>query len=157
MKREFPVFGFLGHHRVRGVIDEIAELSDSQEEQGKTERSPRKQKIKVMRRKKFGISDLKTRVEATLPEERRTRAARIQLSVYYQLLSAMVDGTVDMNRLYSELELDCSRCFGGRFVSEAGDLYADKGITLDVLHNNNCLDVWVLFCVWANFRNYGVS
>jgi len=98
------VFGFLGNHRVRGVIDEIAELPDPQAEHGPADKSPRKNKLKVMRRKRFGISDLKTRVEATLPEDRRTRAARMQLSVYHQLLSAMVDGDVDMNRLYTELD-----------------------------------------------------
>lgn len=130
-------------HLVLGVIDEISQLPESQGEHG-----PMDIFVNVPRKKKFGISDVKTRVNSSLPRDRNSRAAAMQLSVYYRLLSVMVDGTVDVTRLYCELGLDSQLCFSDAFLVEAGTTYSDIGVLeFDVLLENNCLDVWVHVCL----------
>jgi len=133
----------LEDHLVLGVIDEIYQLPESQGEHG-----PMDIFVSVARKKKFGISDVKTRVNSSLPRDRNSRAAEMQLSVYYRLLAVMVDGTVDMKRLYSELGLDSQVCFSDAFLVEAGTTYSDIGVLgFDVLLENNCLDVWLQVCL----------
>lgn len=111
--------------------------------------------VTVMRKRNLVISDVKTRVGSTMPNERNSRAARMQLSLYHELLSNMINGNVDMKSLFTELRLDSGVCFSDGFLAEAGMAYSDAGIiTFDMLLENNNLDVQSPPGE-ANARNYG--
>ncbi len=98
--------------------------------------------VTVTRKKKLIISDVKTRVNSSLPKVRDSRASEMQLSIYYQLFLNMIDGTVDMSQVYSELTLDSEGLFSDGFLAEAGMSYSDSGVlTFDMLVENNNLNV----------------
>ena len=70
----------------------------------------------------------------------------MQLSLYHQLLSEMVDGNTDIGRIFRELKLDSEIVFGDGFLSEAGETYSGAGIlTFDQLLENNTLTVLSLW------------
>ena len=141
-KMEFPVFGFLNDRLVTGIIDQIAQLPEFQGEQG-----PMDIFVGMPRKQKYGISDVKTRVIMALPRDRNSRAAEMQLCIYYRLLSVMIDGLVDMSRLYSERSLHSKVCFSDGFLLEVGNLYSDSGIlSFEALQENNCLEVRISVC-----------
>ena len=110
-------------------------------------REPSKQRpmdafVTMTRKNKLIISDIKTRVSSSLPKIRNSRAAEMQLSLYHQLLSNMINGVVDMSRIYSEMTLDAERGFSDGFLAEAGMSYSDAGVlTFDMLFKNNNLNV----------------
>jgi hypothetical protein len=98
--------------------------------------------VTVVRKRKLIISDVKTRVGMSMPNERNSRAARMQLSLYHQLLSRMTDGSVDMKSLFTQLRLDPGACFSDGFMVEAGMAYSSVGImTFDMIMENNNLGV----------------
>lgn len=100
----------------------------------------------MTRKNELIISDVKTRVSPSLPKVRNSRAPEMQLSLYYQLLSNMIDGVVDMTRIHSEMTLDAEKCFSDGFLVEAGMSYSDAGVvTFDMLLENNNLNV--LLCL----------
>lgn len=120
-----------------GIIDQIAFEPEMPFEQ-----RPMEAFLTVMRKRKLIISDVKTRVRSTMPNERSSRAARMQLSLYHRLLSNMIDGSVDMKSLFAELRLDSNVFFSDGFLAEAGTAYSEAGIlTFDMLLENNNLDV----------------
>jgi Exonuclease V - a 5' deoxyribonuclease len=99
----------------------------------------------VTRKKRLIISDVKTRVNPSLPRIRHSRPSEMQLSLYYQLLLNMIDGIVDISRLFSELKLDTDLCFSDGFLAEAGELYSAAGVlSFDLLMENNTLNVFTL-------------
>lgn len=72
------------------------------------------------------------------------RGPEMQLSLYHQLVSNMVNGKVDIGRLYSELELDAEGLFSDGFLAEAGNMYSNAELMdFDTLLENNTLDVRV--------------
>jgi hypothetical protein len=93
-------------------------------------------------KRKLIISDVKTRVNFSLPQERNSRSYEMQLSLYHQLLSDMVDGNIDMPTFFKALKLDPDAVFGDGFLAEAGEAYSGAGIlTFDQLLENNTLNV----------------
>jgi Exonuclease V - a 5' deoxyribonuclease len=98
--------------------------------------------VTMTRKNPLIISDVKTRVSPSLPKVRNSRASEMQLSLYHQLLSNMIDGVVEMSRVHSEMTLDAERCFSDGFLAEAGMSYSDAGVaTFDILLENNNLNV----------------
>jgi hypothetical protein len=98
--------------------------------------------ITVERRKTVIISDLKTRVNSSLPNNRQSRASEMQLSIYHQLLSNLINGTINISRVYADLQLDPENCFSDGFLVEAGTTYVDAGIlSFDLVLENNNLNV----------------
>lgn len=94
------------------------------------------------KRRKLVISDVKTRVALSLPMERHVRSYEMQLSLYHRLLSDMVDGTLDISRLFVALKLDPDVVFGDGFLAEAGEAYSGAGIlSFDQLLENSTLHV----------------
>ena len=92
--------------------------------------------------RKIIISDVKTRVHSSLPGVRNTRATEIQLSLYRQLLSSLIDGSLDISRLFTMLKLDPDASFSDGFLAEAGETFAQTGvISFDDLMKNNTLNV----------------
>jgi Exonuclease V - a 5' deoxyribonuclease len=85
---------------------------------------------------KLVISDTKTRVHTSIPSARTSRAAEMQLSLYHQLLSAMIDGTVEIARLFSHLALDVDAVFSDAFLVEIADVYICKIDISDILAGN---------------------
>jgi len=66
----------------------------------------------------------------------------MQLGLYYQLLLNMIDGVVDMPRVYDTLELDSECVFSDGFLEEAGMSYAAAGVlSFDLLLEHNTLSV----------------
>lgn len=112
--------------------------------------------ITIERKRKLIISDLKTRVNSSLPKPHHSRTSEMQLSVYHQLFSRMIDGDMDINQFYSALSLDSEEVFSDGFLVEAGTSYANAGIlTFDMLLENNNLNV-SLNSTFAYYRNFGV-
>jgi hypothetical protein len=98
--------------------------------------------VSVMRKKKIILSDVKTRVTSSLPKARHLRGPEMQLSLYHQLVSGMIDGKVDIRRLYSSLALDAEGLFSDGFLAEAGMSYSAAGVmSIDTFLGNNNLDV----------------
>jgi len=112
--------------------------------------------VTVKRRRKLLISDVKTRVGSRMPNERASHAARMQLSLYHQLLSKMINGNVDMNSFLTELRLDSDVCFSDEFLVESETAYSAGGlITFDTIIENNNLTVTSPSVHQAYPRNYG--
>jgi Exonuclease V - a 5' deoxyribonuclease len=81
----------------------------------------------------------------------------MQLSLYHQLLSEMVNGNVDTTRIYRELKLDSESVFGDGFLVEVGETYSRAGIlSFDELLDNNTLTV-LSYEPEADPRNSGNS
>ena len=100
--------------------------------------------VNIMRPTKVRISDVKTRVNSSLPRSRRT--AEMQLSLYHQLLANMIDGKVDFNMVCSALDLDPDNFFSDGFLVEVGASYSDAGILpFEALLENNTLNVCLHF------------
>jgi len=98
--------------------------------------------VKGIRKNKLIISDVKTRVNLSLPKVRDSRASEMQLSIYHQLFLNMIDDIVNMSRVYSELRLNSEGLFSDGFLAEAGMSYSDAGVlTFDTLLENNNLNV----------------
>ena len=98
--------------------------------------------VTIARKRRLIISDVKTRVGTTVPNERNSRAARMQVSLYHRLLGNMIDGSVDMMALLTTLGLDCGVCFSDAFLVEAGMAYSSAGIMdFETLLENNNLTV----------------
>jgi len=77
----------------------------------------------------------------------------MQLSLYHQLLSKMIHGTVDMTSFFAELRLDSDVCFSDEFLVEA---YSAAGLmTFDTVIENNNLTVTSPSVHQAYSRNYG--
>src|SRR5215472_13139598 len=93
------------------MIDQIADVWEISEE------GPMDAFVNV-RRRTYVISEIKTRVNASMPKLRQLRPSEIQLSLYYKLLSEMIDGIVDINRLFLDLELDPNVGFSDGFLAE---------------------------------------
>jgi Exonuclease V - a 5' deoxyribonuclease len=130
------VFGHVKGHLVNGVIDQIADVPLVIEE------GPLDNFVNIERKQNLVISDVKTRVTATLPNFRQSRSSEVQLGVYYMLLSNMIDGLLDVNRVFSELELKPHVVFSDPFLMEAGEVYTVAGVlTFDSLLEHNTLDV----------------
>jgi hypothetical protein len=133
------VFGFIEDHLVTGMIDQIAQEPDL------FPKEPRPMDAFVTfkpKARKLILSDVKTRVHSSLPGLRNTRATEIQLSLYHQLLSSMIDGTIDVPRIFVALKLKAAEVLSDGFLVEAGCAFADAGIiTFDVLIKNNTLNV----------------
>jgi hypothetical protein len=137
LKREFPVFGFVEDHLVIGIIDQIAYRED--EPSGPL---PMDAFITIIKKRNLVISDVKTRVNASLPNSRQSRPAELQLSLYHQLISDMVNGAVDVGRVYTGLSLDGDTPFTDGFLAEAAQSYSTAGvIAFDTLLENNSLNV----------------
>ena len=131
------MFGFVRNHLVVGIIDQIA-----YEEEQPSGEQPMDAFVTVTRKRELVLSDVKTRVNLSLPSARQTRAAEIQLSLYHIMLSAMIDGTVDTEQLYTGLSLDADTPFTDGFLAEAGQSYSVAGvIAFDDLVENNTLNV----------------
>ena len=112
--------------------------------------------VTVDRKKKVYISDLKTRVNPSLPKVRHSRASEMQLSLYHKLLMNMIDGIVDISRFYSELSLDSEICFSDGFLVEAVTSYSDVGgLTFDMILENNNLNVRPRYHITYD-RNFGM-
>lgn len=98
--------------------------------------------VTVDRKQRVMISDLKTRVNSSLPRVRHSRASEMQLNLYYQLLSNMINGIVDIKKVYAELTLDSEAVFSDGFLVEVGSTYADGGVlTFEMVLKNNNLNV----------------
>jgi len=70
----------------------------------------------------------------------------MQLSLYHQLLSDMVEGNIDIGGIFRELKLDSEIVFGDGFLAEAGETFSGAGIlTFDQLLANNTLTVLSLW------------
>jgi len=66
----------------------------------------------------------------------------MQLSLYHQLLSSMIHGTVDISRLCGGLQLNADAVFSDGFLAEAGQSFSEAGIiSFDVMLANNTLRV----------------
>jgi Exonuclease V - a 5' deoxyribonuclease len=112
--------------------------------------------VTVERKRKLFISDLKTRVNPSLPKVRHSRASEMQISLYHKLLTNMIDGGVDMSRFYSELSLNSEGCFSDGFLVEAVTCYSDVGgLTFDMILENNNLNARPRYCSTYN-RNFGM-
>lgn len=137
---------------VIGIIDQIA-----YEHETPTEQRPMDAFVNVIKKKKIAISDVKTRVNLSFPKDRDSRGYEMQLSIYYQLLLNMIDGAMDMARIYEILGLDSESVFSDGFLAEAGISYAAAGVlTFDLLLEHSTLSVF-LPRVLSNARNYGNS
>jgi len=113
--------------------------------------------VTVTKKKKIAISDVKTRVNLSFPKERDSRGYEMQLGLYYQLLLNMIDGVVDMTKVYGVLGLDSDCVFSDGFLAEAGMSYADAGVlTFDLLLEHKTLSVPTLSHP-SNHRNCGNS
>jgi Exonuclease V - a 5' deoxyribonuclease len=98
--------------------------------------------VTMARKQRLIISDVKTRVGTTMPNEQNSRAARMQVSLYHRLLDDMIDGSVGMTALFTALGLDSGICFSDAFLVEAGMAYSAAGIMdFDTLMENNNLTV----------------
>jgi exonuclease V len=104
--------------------------------------------VDLKRKSHIVISDVKTRVNSSLPRARDSRGSEMQLSLYHRILSNMIDGVVDMNRLYSELSLDPESVLSDGFLAEAGTSYSAAGILpFEMLLENNTLNVRFLLTI----------
>ena len=123
---------------MNGIIDQI-----TQEPEIPIEQRPMDAFVSLVpKMRKVVISDVKTRVTPSMPKERNARSYEIQLSLYHQLLSNMVDGNIDISRMFLALKLDPDVVFGDGFLAEAGEAYSGTGIlTFDQLLENNTLNV----------------
>ena len=91
---------------------------------------------------KIFISDLKTRATSSMPRLINSRGTEMQLSLYHQLLSSMIHGTVDISRLCGGLQLNADAVFSDGFLAEAGQSFSEAGIiSFDVMLANNTLRV----------------
>jgi exonuclease V len=137
LKREFPVFGFVEDHLVVGIVDQIAYHEDEP-----TGPLPMDAFITIIKKRSLVISDVKTRVNASLPNSRQSRPAELQLSLYHQLISDMINGDVDVGRVYPGLSLNGDTPFTDGFLAEAAQSYSTAGvIAFDTLLENNTLNV----------------
>jgi exonuclease V len=90
--------------------------------------------------KNLVISDVKTRVNSSIPPSRISRAAEMQLSLYHELLAGMIDCTVDMARFLGDLGLDRDVVFSDAFLAEIAEVYTDQ-IDLEKILESNTLHV----------------
>jgi Exonuclease V - a 5' deoxyribonuclease len=124
-------------HPVMGVIDQIA-----LEPEVPLEQRPMDAFVTIAKKRRLIISDVKTRVGTTVPNERNSRAAKMQVSLYHRMLSEMIDGSVDTTTLFTALGLDSGACFSDAFLVEAGMTYSATGIMdFETLLENNNLTV----------------
>jgi hypothetical protein len=121
-------------HPVMGVIDQIA-----LEPEAPLEQRPMDAFVTMTKNRRLIISDVKTRVGTTMPNERNSRAAKMQVSLYHRMLRDMIDGSVDITTLLTALGLDVGACFSDAFLVEAGMTYSATGIMdfESLLENNN--------------------
>jgi hypothetical protein len=92
---------------------------------------------------KLVISDVKTRVGTSLPKIRDSRPNEMQLSLYHEILSEMIDGKIDMERVFVELGLKPENGFSDGFLAEAAQTYSAAGtLSFEALLENNTLNVW---------------
>jgi hypothetical protein len=92
---------------------------------------------------KLVISDVKTRVGTSLPKIRDSRPNEMQLSLYHEILSEMIDGKIDMERVFVELGLKPEKGFSDGFLAEAAQTYSAAGtLSFEALLESNTLNVW---------------
>jgi hypothetical protein len=66
----------------------------------------------------------------------------MQLSLYHQLFSEMIDGKTDMERVFVELGLNPENGFSDGFLAEAAETYSATGtLSFEALLENNTLNV----------------
>jgi hypothetical protein len=129
--------GIIEGHLVTGIIDQITKEPEDTEET-----RPMDAFVGVVRKQTLVISDVKTRVSTSLPSMRNSRPNEMQLSLYHQMFSAMIEGSVDMQRVFEELKLNPDIGFSDGFLAEAAETYSAAGVlSFDALLENNTLNV----------------
>jgi hypothetical protein len=124
-------------HPVMGVIDQIA-----LDPEAPLEQRPMDAFVTIAKKRRLIISDVKTRVGTTVPNERNSRAAKMQVSLYHRMLGDMIAGSVDITTLFTALGLDSEARFSDAFLVEAGMTYSAAGIMdFETLLENNNLTV----------------
>ncbi|KAI9674106.1 MAG: hypothetical protein M1817_001924 [Caeruleum heppii] len=74
---------------------------------------------------KIYLSDLKTRASRSLPGQTSFSPTMMQLMLYHQLLSNLIDGRFDPDTLFSRYELDAERPFSTGVVEQIRSLHSD--------------------------------
>jgi Exonuclease V - a 5' deoxyribonuclease len=109
-----------------------------------------------MKKGELKLSDVKTRRTFTIPLPRNSRGYEMQLCLYYRILSNMLDGTVDMSRIYVDKGLNSNAVFSDEFLVEVGQLYSVADVLpFDDILENNTLNVRHFFLL-TNDRNYSL-
>ena len=83
--------------------------------------------VNLDRKRKIVLSDVKTRVNSSIPKIQDSRGAEMQLRLYHLILSNMIEG-IDICRLCSELKLDPNGLLSDGFLAEAGAVFSSAGI-----------------------------
>ena len=131
--------GIIEGHLVTGIIDQI-----TKEPEDPLETRPMDVFVGIIRKQTLVISDVKTRVGTSLPNLRNSRPNEMQLSLYHQMLFAMIEGSVDMERVFEELKLNPDIGFSDGFLAEAAETYSAAGVlSFDALLEHNTLNVIV--------------
>jgi hypothetical protein len=129
--------GIIEGHLVTGIIDQITKESEDL-----LETRPMDAFVGIIRKQTLVISDVKTRVGTSLPNLRNSRPNEMQLSLYHQMLSAMIEGSVDMERVFEDLKLNPDSGFSDGFLAEAAETYSAAGVlSFDALLEHNTLNV----------------
>jgi len=148
------VFGYVHDHLVTGYIDQITAETPTP--------APIIDDIYLNTRHtspKLIISDVKPRVNSSLPGPRNSRAAQMQLSLYHQLLSQMLERTVNVARVFTDLGLDSDMMFSDSFLAEVAQVYVDGTLAVDEILQRNTLNVYPTHTPFfqVTYRNYGNS
>lgn len=146
LTRELEVWGTIDGLVVNGIIDELSfvcpdkDLEESLEKPAKYEPPPDQSTIseffkaaggstlETMRNKrryrsdKIYLCDVKTRSVRTLPSDMAFRPTKMQLMLYYKLLSALATNNVDFSILTDRYKLDASKVFSDSFIAQVGSL-----------------------------------
>ncbi|KAI0109729.1 exonuclease V [Daldinia grandis] len=137
MTRELEVWGIIEGQVVNGIIDEVShdspnaafeqELSQSESSKGFTTGYPEQQMSMTdfleLPRKKFYLTDVKTRGSDRLPTGAALRPARVQLFLYHRLLGEMASGVVDFTAILDRYGLTADALFSDAFMAQVGDLH----------------------------------
>ncbi|KAI1652955.1 exonuclease V [Daldinia decipiens] len=137
MTRELEVWGIIEGQVVNGIIDEVShdspnaafeqELSQSESSKGFATSYPKQQTSMAdflePPRKKFYLTDVKTRGSGRLPTGAALRPARVQLFLYHRLLGEMASGAVDFTAILDRYGLTADALFSDAFMAQVGDLH----------------------------------
>ena len=135
MTRELEVWGTLYGEVTNGVIDEVsstcANLAFEEELRGQPDpemAAGQGAHLSIAayfqpHRRRFYLTDVKTRASTRLPSGAALRPARVQLFLYHRLLSDMASGQADYPAIVARYGLDPQARFSDAFMAQIGGLH----------------------------------
>lgn len=101
-------------------------------------------------KKALYLVDIKTRRSKTLPKGDQVRPTRMQLMIYWRLLTGLAAGKVEGRHIFERYNLDATRYFSDVFLAAIGNIHGitdnDEGADAmdEIIEHNNIESLWTL-------------